>query len=204
MEAVYNNNILKLLKENSPISYAFALKINADNNKGIVRYGNLELLMEERVRKSLLSIIFKNISKEDSFKLRKIFDELESEQKWLELKTGWTLYEDSCSLSENYINSEDPEFATHDTYTISRGKDGYYVNDENIEYNDYFKMIYYRSCQFLEKNQAFFENYHNLLNERENILSGNFTVSNNTISKEQLLEISELLGYKSKENSITR
>lgn len=144
----------------------------------------------EKIRKRCYRLFLKSIDSQTAHKLIFLDTQLEKLIDEIEQKSGWFIYDDRAELRDNFTNQNDPEFATHDTYTVTRFEDGFHVTTED------------KPQYILSEEQKFFKTYekelsliHEAFSEKERIMRGDYTIASNSIDAELLSCLVEYLGY---------
>lgn len=145
----------------------------------------------DKIRKRCYKIFLSSIDSETAQKLCFLDSQLEKLVDEVEEKSGWFIFDDRAELETNFINQHDPEFATHDTFTVRRYEDGFHVFEED------------RTGYNLAEEKKFYDTYekeldliHTTLSEKERIMRGDYTVIGDNVDAELVSAISGYLGYR--------
>lgn len=115
--------------------------------------------------------ILKLINKEIVSNLREINLNTKKIISKIEKESGWLFLNNMFILEDNFTNMHDPEFATHDSYRVIRGEEGFCIYTENAS-NDYFESIQQEEIKFYSKYKELLEQLHSYLLQKDNYLSG--------------------------------
>jgi len=191
-----DNNTKELIKEleetKSLLNGFLAKRIEKENNK--TTFGYKEMFEEEKITKKLYNIFLNRIDPSDREILINLDEEIDKISEEIFQKSGWYRTDRGFRKEDNYINVGDPEFETHDSYSVNRNEYGYYYNDKK-PFNGYFKMIQDEERKFCERFEYELSKLHNLLTRKELIMNGEYRLKNEE-DKSLLKYISIYLGYK--------
>lgn len=195
-----NDKLLQLIDELKDIDRITALILEKVHNSSV--FGNFQMNLLEICENRLRNLFRKNIDYVSRDRLDSVNERIGDGEAILANK-GWLLAHNSNGYyaikESNFTNQEDPEFATHDTYIISRDENGFYVNSGGASFNQYYAMIYKESCNFLEENEDLFLNLHTDLCELERIMNGDYQVADTCEKPEILPLISNYLNFSTEE-----
>lgn len=186
--------IVELNKSNNIQRKLLARDIANLDNKRV--FGNREYYQGERNRRRAYELFKRLIDQESLEKLNTYDKNIKDISRSIEERSGWYMRSDYYFWREdNFLNSKDPEFASHDTYSISWNENGYYVYG-SIEdaFNGYYKKIIEEEIRFYERFETELTLLHENIMGKETIMGGDYTLKDEK-NKELTEQISKYLNY---------
>lgn len=184
--------LIKELEETKSLLNNFlAKRIEKEKSKNV--YGYKEMFEAEKIERKLYSIFLNRIDPSDKEILLEVDKEIDKISEEIFQKSGWYITSDGFRKEDNFINTSDPEFATHDTYSVTRTEHGY-TYDDKPPFNGYFKRIQEEEKNFCERFELELSKLHNYLTKKELIMNGQYKLINEE-DKDLLNYISIYLGY---------
>ena len=194
-----NENTKQLIKEleetKSLLNSLLAKKVEKHNKKTGI--GLKEALESEKINTKLYNLFLNRIDPSDKEQLIKLDDKINKLTNYIEEHSGWYRTTDGFRKEDNYINSGDSEFASHDTYSIGRNENGYYCYEKK-PFNSYEERIQEEEKSFYERFIVELKNLHMALSEKERIMNGGYRPKQ-VEDKDLLNNIRIYLGYKNDE-----
>ena len=112
---------------------------------------------------------------------------------YIERRSGWNYTDKGFIYKDNFINMNDPEFRSFDTYSIVRNNDGFHLDEANKQ-----KYIFDKEKMFYMKYNDLLKVLHEYLTEKKQIINDTASMSSNPELAESLVEY---LGYKEEEKT---
>lgn len=183
----------RLIETGNVLNRQLGKSIEKQNTKDTfdpVRDGKVRDKINKKLYKLFISSIDKN-SKQELLQLKNTEKQL---TELIESSTGWFVSRTGAVKYDNFQYQDDPEFATHDTYTVPRDAMGFHV-DEDEPFNSYFAGIRSGEQSFYENNKETLDKLNAVYREQERIMLGAYNLENPDISFETMRMIAEYLGY---------
>lgn len=188
------NNYQELLEELRSVDYITYKMLEVYLNSR--SFGKMEMKLRDSISRRLYSLFCKCISRDDVRSLKFLDKRISELIEKITDGTDWTISSSGAILMDNFINQDDPEFASHDTYELHRDEIGFHVGTdlERRNFNGYYKKIYDTEEAFLYNHREEFEELHRLMYEKENIMRGQYSIRENANDSLPRL-IAEYMGY---------
>jgi len=177
-----------LMNSNNIFNKITALQMNGVHGNTIFDVRR-DVKMLDKIEKKVYKLFLKLVTPDVAEKLVAIDTLTDSMISKVEDRTGWSITEDLAFKEDNFKNVQDPEFRSWDTYRVYRNKtSGFYVSASKT--NDvYEENIRFVEKLFFKENEATLAKIHELWAEKENIMSGNYTLKNPTPENEEMAQL---------------
>ena len=132
-------------------------------------------MVKEKTEDKLYKVFKEALSDESREEIEKIDSRINEIRKKICGSSGWVLKAQGFWYQDNITNAGDPEVMERDTYFVERTKDGFKPSREETD-SWYSNKLRQKEVDFINKYRGLLDEYHNLLNEKDKFMKGNFTL----------------------------